>query len=334
MAYIEIHNICKKFAGRQVLDNISVTADKGEFLSLLGLSGCGKTTLLRIIAGLETADSGKIIIDGRDLTQLPPQQRNIGIVFQNYALFPHMNVYDNIAFGLKILKIPAAQVTARIDAVLQKVRLAHKSKQSVSLLSGGEQQRVALARAIVTEPGVMLFDEPLSNLDHSLRLQARNELKRLQNDIGVTSVYVTHDQSEALALSDKIAVMNAGKIVQAGTPADIYYHPADAFVADFVGHYNTFTKEQAATLLQHYSPSGPVAVLPENLHISNTGSNNAVIINVLFTGAMIEYILNAQGLVLKALTPSGSGPAYKREDKVTLSADTRHIITIKDTAHG
>ena len=206
MAYLEIKNINKHFGSKHVLKDISIAAEKGSFVSLLGESGSGKTTLLRIIAGLEKPESGNVFLDGKDITYLPVEKRGIGLVFQNYALFPHMNVYNNIAYALKLRKIPARDIHKNVMQVLEKVYLHGKENQSVASLSGGEQQRVAIARAVVAEPKVLLLDEPLSNLDYHLRIQARNELKRLQNEIGVTSVFVTHDQSEALSLSNEIAV--------------------------------------------------------------------------------------------------------------------------------
>ncbi|MBK9331063.1 MAG: ABC transporter ATP-binding protein [Ignavibacteria bacterium] len=223
MANLRIENLTKKFDDHVVLSDINFNIGQGEFFSIVGPSGCGKTTLLRIIAGLEFPDSGKIIINGKDITSLPPQKRRIGIVFQNYALFPNMSVYDNIAYGLRIQKTDKTVLDSKINSVLEIVSLTHKIHNSVTSLSGGEQQRVSLARVIVTEPELILFDEPLSNLDYALRIETRNELKRLQRDVGITSVYVTHDQTEALALSDRVAVLNKGVVQQTGSPDDVYY---------------------------------------------------------------------------------------------------------------
>ncbi|MBU3713665.1 MAG: ABC transporter ATP-binding protein, partial [Ferruginibacter sp.] len=195
MSFLEIKNICKSFEGKSVLNNINISIKKGAFVSLLGKSGCGKTTLLRTIAGLELPEIGNIHLNGVDITSTPVQSRNIGFVFQNYALFPHLNVWQNIAYGLKIKKLSTSIVNAKVESVLNKVGLAQKKNTNVSLLSGGEQQRVAFARAIVNEPEILLLDEPLSNLDFSLRTQARNELKRLQRETGITSIFVTHDQT-------------------------------------------------------------------------------------------------------------------------------------------
>jgi spermidine/putrescine transport system ATP-binding protein len=331
LAYLEIQGINKFFSGRQVLNNINLSVDKGSFASLLGLSGCGKTTLLRIIAGLETADSGRILLDGRDITSLSTHQRNIGIVFQNYALFPHMTVFENVAYGLKIQKAPTAQIEQRVNAVLQKVKLAHKGPQNVSLLSGGEQQRVALARAIVTEPQIILLDEPLSNLDHSLRLEARLELKRLQNDLGATMIYVTHDQTEALAISDKIALMDRGSIIQDGAPKNIYYHPANYFAADFVGHYNIFDSMAALTSFNYPIDAHKLlCVLPEHLGISKSAEPAAVQVkNILFGGALTEFSLQTgDGSMIKALVPTDTAPDLKTGDQVNITASPKNFKLI------
>ena len=210
MSILTLKNISKSFSTTKVLDDISLVLKQGEFFSVVGPSGCGKTTLLRIIAGLEFPTSGEILIDGVNSTNLTPQKRNIGIVFQNYALFPNMTVFENVAYGLEVKKLSKDMIREKVSSVLEIVRMSDKADKSVTTLSGGEQQRVSLARVIVTEPALLLFDEPLSNLDYALRLETRNEIKRLQREIGITSVYVTHDQSEALALSDRIAVLNMG----------------------------------------------------------------------------------------------------------------------------
>ena len=321
MAYLEIKGVNKTYSGRKVLSGINLAIEKGDFLSLLGQSGCGKTTLLRIIAGLEQADSGSIVLDGKDITALSAQERNIGMVFQNYALFPHMNVYENIAYGLKIKKADKGTIRRKVEDVLEKVNLLHAIKQNVSLLSGGEQQRVALARAIVTEPHIILLDEPLSNLDFSLRLKARNELKRLQNDIGITSVYVTHDQSEALSLSDIIAVMDKGNILQTGTPPSVYFEPNSMFTADFVGHCNFFNKDSALSIFKIDIPENFTAVvLPEHLNIQKAaGAANVFIKDILFTGAVTEYILSGEGRAFKSLALTDPGSVLAKGDAVELS---------------
>ena len=331
MAFLEIINVSKSYGNKQILKNINLKLDKSSFTSLLGLSGCGKTTLLRIIAGLESVDSGKIFLEGKDITLLPTQKRNFGIVYQNFALFPHMTVFENIAYGLKIKKIDTLEIQQKVEAVLKKVNLLEKQKQNVTSLSGGEQQRVALARAIVTEPEMILLDEPLSNLDQSLRIEARKELKRLQNEIGITTIYVTHDQSEALALSNTISVMNQGEIVQVGTPNEIYFKPTDLFTADFVGHYNFFDAQNAKHLFNiDISEETTLALLPENIHLnSNNSNNNIVIKDILFSGIFTEYILETNHKIIQSVMPTNMTNKYKIGDFVSIIASKEHFILMQ-----
>jgi iron(III) transport system ATP-binding protein len=330
LAFLEIKNISKKFGDSIVLNDLSIKIEKGDFFSFLGPSGCGKTTLLRIIAGLEFPDSGQIILDGTDITDLPPQKRNIGIVFQNYALFPHMTVFENIAYGLKIKKIASNEINILVEAVLEKVQLLHKKSQNISLLSGGEQQRVSLARAIVMQPQLILFDEPLSNLDYSLRIEARNEIKRLQNEIGVTSIYVTHDQSEALSLSDEIAVLQNGIAAQIGSSKEIYFKPANKFVAQFVGHYNFFTSDNAAALFNcTIANTEIVAILPEHLAIHKTTDRSIIIIkDILFAGSFVEYILSYEEMTLRVLA-TNPNQSFEIGEGVLLSAANENIQVIR-----
>ena len=235
---IEIQGVSKVYGDNTVLDNLSLNIRKNEFLTLLGPSGCGKTTTLKIIAGFETADSGKVIFNGSDISNIPPYKRQLNTVFQKYALFPHMNIYENIAFGLKIKKLPKDEIDKKVREMLKMVSLEGFEKRSVDSLSGGQQQRVAIARALVNEPKVLLLDEPLGALDLKLRKEMQLELKKIQKRLGITFIFVTHDQEEALTMSDTIVVMNKGKIQQMGSPEDIYNEPANAFVADFIGESN------------------------------------------------------------------------------------------------
>ena len=236
---LELKNIKKSFQeGEDVLESICLTAKKGEFVTLLGSSGCGKTTTLRIIAGLEQPDSGQVFLDGKDVTSLEPNQRNVNTVFQNYALFPHMNVADNIGYGLKLKKTSKAEISRRVKEMLELVQLPGFERRKPSELSGGQRQRVAIARALVNNPEVLLLDEPLGALDLQLRRAMQHELKRLQKKLGITFIYVTHDQEEALTMSDTIVVMNQGYIQQMGSPEQIYNEPENAFVADFIGESN------------------------------------------------------------------------------------------------
>ena len=237
---IELKNISKKYEDHTVLDNLSLDIKKNEFLTLLGPSGCGKTTTLKIIAGFEYADDGKVLFEEKDLNNVPPYQRPVNTVFQKYALFPHMNVYENIAFGLKIKKMPKDQIDAKVKEMLRLVALEGCEKRKVDSLSGGQQQRIAIARALVNEPKVLLLDEPLGALDLKLRQEMQIELKRMQQKLGITFIFVTHDQEEALSMSDTIVVMNKGKIQQMGSPEDIYNEPKNSFVARFIGQSNIF----------------------------------------------------------------------------------------------
>ncbi len=241
---LELRNVVKEFTspGHQspvrAVDGVTLTIAPGEFITLLGPSGCGKTTTLRMLAGFEFPTSGQILLDGQDITVVPPNQRQMTMVFQSYALFPHLSVYENIAYGLRLKRLRESEIREQVDIVLHLINLTGMDARSPHQLSGGQQQRVALARALVMKPKVLLFDEPLSNLDAKLRLQMRMELRRLQQRLGVTAVYVTHDQAEAMSLSDRIVVMRAGQVEQVGLPREIYAEPQTAFVADFIGRAN------------------------------------------------------------------------------------------------
>jgi len=240
---LALRDLCKTFAlpgGRAVtaVSEFTLDVEPGEFVTFLGPSGCGKTTVLRMLAGLERPDSGDILVDGRSIVALPAHRRHVGMVFQNYALFPHLSVYENVAYSLRVRKAPAQRVRTEVPGALQAVGLEEMAERLPGQLSGGQQQRVALARALVMKPDVLLFDEPLSNLDAKLRVQVRAELRRLQRSLGTTSIYVTHDQDEAMSLSDRIVVMHRGRVEQVGTPEEIYARPASLFVADFVGQVN------------------------------------------------------------------------------------------------
>ena len=307
MSSLHLHNLSKSFGELQAVAPTEIEIREGEFFSLLGPSGCGKTTLLRMIAGLEPPSSGTIVIDGVDITSFPPQKRNIGIVFQNYALFPHMSVFENVAYGLEVKKIPRNEIRAKVEHILEKVHLSEKAEISVPLLSGGEQQRVAVARAVVVEPGVLLFDEPLSNLDYALRLETRAEIKRLQREVGITTIYVTHDQGEALALSDRIAVLKNGIVQQVGTPDELYFHPGNAFTASFIGHANLFSPEICKEYfnLTMIDAKELLAVLPEEIVLSDdSGKAQGRIVDKQFSGANVEYAIDFVGQLVKAIRSS------------------------------
>jgi spermidine/putrescine transport system ATP-binding protein len=237
-AAIGLVGVSKRFGGVDAVDDVSLEIAEGEFFSLLGPSGCGKTTTLRMVAGFELPDAGRIVMQGKDVTEVRANRRPVNMVFQQYALFPHMSVYDNVAFGLKVKRVPRAEHRGRVHEMLRVVSLEGFDRRRARQLSGGQQQRVALARALVNRPAALLLDEPLGALDVKLRKQMQLELKRIQHELGTTFVYVTHDQEEALAMSDRIAVMNGGRVEQTGSPREIYEHPRTAFVADFIGSLN------------------------------------------------------------------------------------------------
>lgn len=246
MSHVEIADVSKVYGDTLAAKNVSLDIEKGEFYSLLGPSGCGKTTTLRMIAGFIRPTAGSIRIAGRDVVGVPPEKRGIGIVFQNYAIFPHLNVYDNIAFGLRMRKVKRGDIETRVRAALRQVGLPHHEERYQREMSGGEQQRVALARVLVTEPEILLLDEPLSALDKQLREEMKYWIKDLQKQLGITTVYVTHDQGEALAMSDRMAVMRGGTVLQVGTPREIYERPADLFVTSFIGESNLLPAEVGA----------------------------------------------------------------------------------------
>ena len=280
---IEIKNVSKSFGDKCILRDVSIFVKQGEFLTLLGPSGCGKTTLLRMIAGFGSPDSGEILINGTDITNMPPHERPVNTVFQRYALFPHLDVYENIAFGLKLQKVPEAEIEKRVRKVLKMVSMTDYEDRDVESLSGGQQQRVAIARAIVNQPKVLLLDEPLSALDLKMRKDMQIELKEMHRKLGITFIYVTHDQEEALTLSDTIVVLDDGNIRQVGTPTDIYNEPQNAFVADFIGESNILNGKMIKDKLVEFAGHEfecvdegfgenvdvDVVVRPEDIYITN-----------------------------------------------------------------
>lgn len=238
--HIELKQVYKAFGSTKVLQDFNLSFEKGKFTTLLGASGCGKTTILRLIAGLEELDQGQILCDGKDISRLPPQQRGVGIVFQSYALFPHLTVGENVAFGLKMQETHSSDIAEKVSQALKMVELEGFEHRRIEQLSGGQQQRVALARALVTAPKILLFDEPLSNLDTNLRRTMREMIRHLQQKLGITVLYVTHDQTEAFAISDAVVVMNQGKVEQIGLPNTLYHHPTSRFTANFMGEVSFF----------------------------------------------------------------------------------------------
>ncbi len=286
-SFLEIKNLTKSFThGEVVLRGINLKIEKGEFVTLLGSSGCGKTTTLRIIAGLEQPDSGSVWLEGQDVTALEPNQRDVNTVFQNYALFPHMNVADNIGYGLKIRKVPKAEIKKKVKEMLELVQLEGYEKRKPSELSGGQKQRVAIARALANNPRVLLLDEPLGALDLQLRRAMQLELKRLQKKLGITFIYITHDQEEAINMSDRIVVMNQGRFEQIGTPDEIYNHPKTSYVAAFVGNANILKGETLGM-------NGTVAIRRENIILDESGKSGypAIVKEKNFVAGQLRVLL-------------------------------------------
>ncbi len=323
---IDLKNISKEYDGVTVLDNINLYIRKKEFVTLLGPSGCGKTTTLRIIGGFETPTSGELLFEGKEISALPPYKRRVNTVFQKYALFPHLNVHDNIAFALKIKKMSRAEIDKRVDAMLDLVNLKGYGKRHVDALSGGQQQRVAIARSLVNEPEVLLLDEPLGALDLKLRKEMQLELKNMQQRLGITFLYVTHDQEEALTMSDTIVVMRDGHILQIGDPKRIYDEPANAFVADFIGESNilrgTMVRDELVEFAGHEFPCvdfgfgehAPVDVIirPEDIMVvgEDVGQLVGTIQSVLFKGVHYEMMIDCGAFTFKvhstSMQPQGS----------------------------
>ncbi|MFC3164526.1 ABC transporter ATP-binding protein [Ciceribacter thiooxidans] len=272
MTFLTLSHIQKSFGPVKVVHDFNMSIDKGEFISFLGPSGCGKTTILRMVAGFETPTGGTITIDGRDQANLKPNRRNIGMVFQAYALFPNMNVFDNVAFGLKIHGMAKADIEKRVKEMLELIHLGHLAERYPYQLSGGQQQRIALARALAPKPQVLLLDEPLSALDAKIRVSLREEIRQIQQQLGITTVFVTHDQEEALSISDRVVVMNAGRADQIGTPFDIYNRPATRFVASFVGTLNIIDAVVADPAASTVRIGEQVISLKESLAASKAGA--------------------------------------------------------------
>ena len=323
---IHLENISKEYDGATVLSDINLYILKNEFLTLLGPSGCGKTTTLRLIGGFEYPTTGRVIYEGKDITDVPPYKRRVNTVFQKYALFPHLNVRDNIAFGLKIKKMSRGEIDRRVDKMLSLVNLAGYGKRSVDSLSGGQQQRIAIARALVNEPDVLLLDEPLGALDLKLRKEMQLELNSMQQQLGITFIYVTHDQEEALTMSDTIVVMNSGRILQIGPPKTIYDEPKNAFVARFIGESNiirgmmvhdelvSFSGVDFPCVDSGFGENVPVDVVirPEDIVIvgEDIGQLTGTVTSVLFKGVHYEMMIDAGDFTWKVhsttMQPAGS----------------------------
>ena len=332
---IKLNDIVVKFGDFTALHSINVHVKEGEFFTFLGPSGCGKTTTLRTLTGFIEPVSGSVVVKDRDITHVPIEERNIGIVFQSYALFPTMTVYDNIAFGLKLKKLKKKEIDQKVREIAGKVDLSDEQlAKAVSQLSGGQQQRVAIARALVTGPAIICMDEPLSNLDAKLRVQLRNELKKMQKDFGITTIYVTHDQEEALTLSDRIAVFNKGVIEQTGTPNEVYNHSATEFVCNFIGDINRLSDAVVARLNQAGGSIDPTKhndIRLERIQVNvEPKPGNAVLDGVVdsreYYGLYIKYYINVDGQTIKVIEKNDGVNIYEPGQKVKVVMDPRDIM--------
>lgn len=359
---IDIDNVIKKYENTTVINGLSLKIHPGEFFTLLGPSGCGKTTLLRMIIGFNSIEGGEIRVDGTVINTIPVNKRNMGMVFQNYAIFPHMSVADNVAFGLKQRNVPAEEIKKAVAEILDVVKIGHLKDRMPTQLSGGQQQRVALARAIVIHPQVLLMDEPLSNLDAKLRVEMRNAIKNIQQQVGITTVYVTHDQEEALAVSDRIAVMHDGVIQQVGSPQYIYQRPANRFVSTFIGLSNIFKgtlqndgnqyildfgtyqvgmKTLDAAKVREYGQGigkmpVTIAVRPEEFTMHMDGEGLDAVVNYsVFLGISTHYfVTTAEGQELEVIRPSDVGKIIPNGSAVKLRVETERInVFTEDGMH-
>ena len=332
---IQLENIVVRFGNFEALHNINVDVREGEFFTFLGPSGCGKTTTLRTITGFIDPVSGSVRVKDRDITHVPIEDRNIGIVFQSYALFPTMTVYDNIAFGLKVKKLKKPEIDKRVREIAKKVDLSDEQLQkAVSQLSGGQQQRVAIARALVTGPAIICMDEPLSNLDAKLRVQLRNELKRMQKEFGITTIYVTHDQEEALTLSDRIAVFNKGYIEQIGTPNEVYNHSATEFVCNFIGDINRLGEEVSRALGADTKMHNYIRL--ERIHVNVPPKETDVVLEGRvesreYYGLYIKYYINLGSQVIKVIEKNDGINIYEPGETVKAVLNPRDVMAYPPT---
>jgi iron(III) transport system ATP-binding protein len=347
MSHLELVHVTKKFDSTEAVKDLTLDVRRGETLCILGPSGCGKTTTLRMIAGLETPSTGRILANGRDMTHVPARERNIGLVFQNYALFPHLNVFENVAFGLKARGKDRATIRDRVGGVLERVRLGEYRQRAVHALSGGQQQRVALARALAVEPEFLLLDEPLSNLDPSLREEMREQIRSVIDEFGVTTIFVTHDQQEAFALASRIVIMSEGVARQVGTPDEVYSRPVDRFVASFLGRANLIQARcrpsPSGTLLEitpdftlridrldTSSDTVLVFVRPENVRLGPTGQPGRVI-RARFEGPIVQYALDVGGATLSAREFHHGRKPHEPGDMVSIEIPEGRFHVLSDS---
>ena len=320
--FLEFDTVSKRFGAVQAVDGVSCAVRKGEFFSLLGPSGCGKTTLLRLVAGFERPDGGRILLDGEDLTALPPHRRQVNTIFQNYALFPHLSVWDNIAFGLQVARRPRAEIRAEVDRMLALIQMEDQARKKPDQISGGQKQRVAIARALILKPRVLLLDEPLAALDLKLRQRMLIELDAIHDEVGITFLYVTHDQNEAMSLSDRIAVMNQGRIEQIGAPAEIYEAPRTPFVASFIGDANFFEGQVVSRLDEDYV----------RIHIADFGDVDVFNDNRLDVGDFVTLSIRPEKFRIAREAPPPQ-PHYNTvegvvEDMIYLGAQTQYGVRV------
>ena len=346
MSEVRIEHVFKRFGDVTAVSDFDLTVKDGEFVSLLGPSGCGKTTLLRMVAGFNSIEGGTIAFNGKVINDIAPNKRNIGMVFQNYAVFPHMTVRENVAFGLENRHLPKNEIKQRVDEILETVKITQYADRLPERLSGGQQQRVALARAIVIKPDVLLMDEPLSNLDAKLRVTMRTEIRRIQQEVGITAIYVTHDQSEAMALSDRIIIMRSGVVEQIGSPQEIYYHPVNEFVADFIGEAN-FLKGRLEALsdnraqlnvsgdICHAAPvpgmevgrDYTIVLRPEAASLAEEGGLPCEVVLSCFMGSYQNYHVKVGDTLVKLTDPN---PKNKRIYKV---GERCHLVFDPESVH-
>lgn len=334
MAYIEFRNIDKFYGENHVLKNVNLNIEKGQFVTLLGPSGCGKSTLLRCLSGLEEISSGQIIMDGKDITGLEPKDRNIGMVFQHYSLFPNMTVEENIAFGLKMKKKPQDEIDSKVKEVMEMVELTGKEKAYPVSLSGGQQQRVALARSIVQQPKVLLLDEPLSAIDAKLRKALQQSIREVHKKLGLTSIFVTHDQDEAMVMSDTIHLFHDGKIEQSSDPIGMYTAPVSKFAATFIGNYNILSEEQfaAVTGKRVTAPEG-IAIRPETLQFVDGETDEeycftGTIVDNTPKGNALQYRVRVNGIILKVDVLFRSKTLFQNGNKVKLAVADHNCIRL------
>ena len=318
---LQLRQIRKSFDNTEVLKGIDLEVAQGEFITLLGASGCGKTTTLRIIAGLELPDAGQVILEGQDITNREPNKRDVNTVFQNYALFPHMNVSDNVGYGLKIRKVPKAEIAERVEQALRLVQLEEYKKRMPDQLSGGQKQRIAIARAVINEPKVLLLDEPLGALDLKLRRQMQLELKRLQKQLGITFIYITHDQEEAINMSDRIGVMHEGILEQLGTPNEVYYQPQTSYVADFVGNANILHKNGET-----------FAIRSENILMNGEAActQEAVVVEKSFAGGQLRILFGLPDGQTLTASRYGIDNDLQPGQKVQIGWDAKDAVKVID----